>query len=618
MKITAKYPLYPYLFLIFIFLFIFNQNKNQLSFSKMIIPLLLSLGLLLALFLILKKLMNSSVKAGLSASLFAGLFFNYGRLYSFVRRPPPIRSLFWIVAAILALISASIILMALFRRLCSSGRISARQPNHPQKFIWLAGTGLFLFFLIWKILPWLYLHIFKPIHYQIIDPPWFLAAISAVFVIMLLWIWRSHYSFNLINEWLQIFSLALLSLISLQLLLGLLGSNQASYSEDTFERLPFDLAAAKQAQLPETAYPDIYYIILDGYAGEKALLDVHNFDNRPFINALQRRGFYVPAESRANYLTTYLSLSSSLNLVYLDFLSGSPGIFSTDQKIPHEMIRQHTVGKNLQQLGYTWVHFSSIWGPTADSRLANITYDPSSLDEFTYLFWWSTPLRFFLPDKERTVFIETMKKIPALAEDNHPVFVFAHLTVPHPPYLFDQDGTELSYSPFEPEQWREKEKYISQLKYLNKRVLLLVDQILENYEMQNSPRKPIIIIQGDHGTESQPGWTKQPTEARADERSLIFNAYYLPPVDLPVDNAFISDIFPAAGNYPDNYPKLYNTISPVNTFRLIFNEYFGQDYPLLPDKTYFSDYTTSSDNLTFTPYNFQEVYRQGKYVGSFS
>jgi hypothetical protein len=34
--------------------------------------------------------------------------------------------------------------------------------------------------------------------------------------------------------------------------------------------------------------------------------------------------------------------------------------------------------------------------------------------------------------------------------------------------------------------------------------------------------------------------------------------------------------------------QIYPTITPVNTFRLIFNIYFGGNYPLLEDKSYFS------------------------------
>jgi hypothetical protein len=32
--------------------------------------------------------------------------------------------------------------------------------------------------------------------------------------------------------------------------------------------------------------------------------------------------------------------------------------------------------------------------------------------------------------------------------------------------------------------------------------------------------------------------------------------------------------------------SLYKSISPVNTFRVIFNEYFGGNYELLDDRSY--------------------------------
>jgi hypothetical protein len=35
---------------------------------------------------------------------------------------------------------------------------------------------------------------------------------------------------------------------------------------------------------------------------------------------------------------------------------------------------------------------------------------------------------------------------------------------------------------------------------------------------------------------------------------------------------------------------LYPTITPVNTFRIIFNTYFGQNIPLLEDVSMYSSY----------------------------
>ena len=39
---------------------------------------------------------------------------------------------------------------------------------------------------------------------------------------------------------------------------------------------------------------------------------------------------------------------------------------------------------------------------------------------------------------------------------------------------------------------------------------------------------------------------------------------------------------------------LYATITPVNTFRVVFNNYFGTTYPLLEDKSY---HTSNMNNF---------------------
>jgi hypothetical protein len=54
---------------------------------------------------------------------------------------------------------------------------------------------------------------------------------------------------------------------------------------------------------------------------------------------------------------------------------------------------------------------------------------------------------------------------------------------------------------------------------------------------------------------------------RDNNRNANLNAYYL----------------------PKGYKDLYDSITPVNSFRIILNEYFGASYPLLPDITYESD-----------------------------
>ena len=86
-----------------------------------------------------------------------------------------------------------------------------------------------------------------------------------------------------------------------------------------------------------------------------------------------------------------------------------------------------------------------------------------------------------------------------------------------------------------------------------------IDTILAN------DKNSIIILQADHGPRLLANWEK-PDDTYWKECYSILNAYHLP------------------GNGAD---KLYNSITPVNTFRIIFNTYFGTSHKLLEDRSYF-------------------------------
>ena len=48
--------------------------------------------------------------------------------------------------------------------------------------------------------------------------------------------------------------------------------------------------------------PDIYYIILDRYANADTLSEIYKFDNEPFLDELEARGFSIAHHAWANYL----------------------------------------------------------------------------------------------------------------------------------------------------------------------------------------------------------------------------------------------------------------------------------------------------------------------------
>ena len=94
-------------------------------------------------------------------------------------------------------------------------------------------------------------------------------------------------------------------------------------------------------------------------------------------------------------------------------------------------------------------------------------------------------------------------------------------------------------------------------------------------------KPPIIIIQGDHGTASQDQMEidlSKVTNNQFHERMDILNAYYLPG--------------------KESNKLLYHDITTVNSFRIIFNNYFNAGYKILDDVSYFSQHESIFQLIT--------------------
>jgi hypothetical protein len=156
--------------------------------------------------------------------------------------------------------------------------------------------------------------------------------------------------------------------------------------------------------------------------------------------------------------------------------------------------------------------------------------------------------------------LDHITDIPAIAG---PKFAYVHLFIPHAPFVYGPDGeieTDPGYYSGDragatTEAYQLK-GYVNQVQYIDKRIVPILQTVISK-----SKNPPIIILMGDHGLENL-------------NRRTDLLAYYLP----------------KNGN-----AKLYPNISPVNSFRLIFDEYFGANYPLLPDITYIGDTLTAPD-----------------------
>ncbi len=327
--------------------------------------------------------------------------------------------------------------------------------------------------------------------------------------------------------------------------------------------------------------PNIYYIVVDAYAGQDALKKFYGYDNSEFIDYLKRKGFYVAGGSRSNYPRTSLSLASSLNMAYLKDLIPYIDTDSRDTSAPKRLIRQSEVFRSLRRRGYRIVAVSSGWADTEIDSADTYIKPAWALDEFQNAVIGMTPIPLFLDvmgspyqfaaHRKRLLF--EFDQLSRLGSVKAPFLAFAHIELPHPPFVFGADGRELNPGPEFSDldgDWlirdgkltREEyiRQYVGQLAYTNRKLKALIDSILPG-----SGARPVVILQSDHGPRSRLSW-ESPEKTDFSECMSILNAYHL----------------------PDGTEALYEDISPVNTFRVIFNRYFGTDYKILEDRSYFS------------------------------
>jgi hypothetical protein len=502
--------LHPFLIAVHPILVLLAHNIDQIKPDAAWRALLFSLIGVTVLFLLLRIILRDWHRAGVLATFYTLLFFTYGHLYQFIRGFMPFG--------------------------ISIGRHRVLLP------IWI---------LLFILGSWFIIKRFKKPQSFTMPLNIILAALLIVPIIQLI-----DFQIRSIRAWAE----------------------------------PQPLRSTQDFELPEDKpLPDIYYIILDGYAREDFLRDDFGYDNSPFLNQLEEWGFVVAQKSKSNYAQTKLSFASSLNMDYLQSLRSDIVSGNNDSSPLNPMIMQSAVRGILEEFGYKIVAYETGYNWTqiedADFYLTKRTskigqfYAQGRMNGFEAMLLQNSVLlvvtdaAIVLPDvftpkieapfqdhRERILFIlDSLKDAPSIQS---PKFVFAHLVVPHPPFVFALEGKEVvlpsQFTLTETTEIQDEVKYIegylNQLIFINNQMESVLSEILANSEVP-----PIIVVQADHG----------PGLSSASGRMAILNAYYLPGKD-----PFV----------------IYSDISPVNTFRVIFNEFFGANYPLLEDVSYFSTY----------------------------
>lgn len=356
----------------------------------------------------------------------------------------------------------------------------------------------------------------------------------------------------------------IISIVSIVVIISFLPSiisNDDNYKNDLFMEIKFE----------NLERPNIYFIILDGYANDKSLKNDFNFDNHKFLKYLKNLGFIIPEENFSNYAATVLSTNSFLNMNYLH---NQKDFSPNNDMLEKIMFSNNLVMKTFQDNNYTTIYIDGggsmrdirvsdkILCHSTDSGLLQSLIDTSFMTYIYQGFFWDSW------NEIRDCAFSELKKIQENTKT--PFFVYAHIRTPHDPYLRDIDGNFVQYDKRadELDEKTSNERYIYQLQYTNEKMIEIITKLM------SLEQKPIIIIASDHGWEQFS--SSPPTDDELVQWYSNFEAFYLPNIN--------------------NYES-YSTITPVNIFRSIFNDYFETNLEILENKAYFVNFGNNTRGL---------------------
>jgi hypothetical protein len=509
---------HPVLFALFPILFLYAHNMSELYLLQLAAPLLIAGGAAAIVWLALALAMRDARRAALVSSLFWVWFFCFGRLHA----------------------------------LAEPSRTAAL--TSPRTLAFVAGYGIVLL------------------------------VAAAVLGARRRWTARLSSALNIMA-------------------LALVAWNVVTIGAYEFQRAQVNRRVARAgginaaAQAASQVHPNIYHIVLDAYGRADVLRKIYHYDNSEFLNYLKDKGFHIARRGKANYCETVLSTAATLNLDYLDTLVAQAGLNAAGHKptdwdiLPAcRAVAHNKLFDFLRKRGYRIVTFAVAY-PPLDLRTADIYMSGASgLSEFQESILNTTPLPllFMASGRERphqpyaSQIMYIFNHLPDTTKLKPPIFVFAHILCPHPPFVFDHNGRVMA-----PEKQfnapigsrlhgaEGSTGYIEQVRFVNHKIKETVDYLLANQRWPS-----VIIIQSDHGPSARTNWW--PT-AGMDPRERLA--------------ALMACYLPGGGKV-----QFDDDLSGVNIYRMVLNRYFGANLPLLSNECYFS--------CTPRPFEFTRVTNQ--------
>jgi len=321
--------------------------------------------------------------------------------------------------------------------------------------------------------------------------------------------------------------------------------------------------------------PDIFFIIFDEYASSLSLEKHFHYNNNKLDSTLKTNNFFISSHSGSNYNSTPFSIGSTLNLDYFNRPLYLQKTITKVRMQAAQSINNSELPMYLHKNGYQILNFGLFDLKDSPSKFSGFSTNSFILPFYGETLWgrikrdilWNS-IKIFgsknIHRDDEKVFQENMKNFDLSVSElntqsNTPKFVLSHFLMPHSPYVIDSTGKRINFNYQKATIDSSINAYINQLAYTNKLIAIVSEAANKKFT-----RPRIVIIEGDHGFRD----LKISDSLGHENHFMNLNSYYF------------SD---------RNYDLLYDSISPVNSFRVILNKYFRTDLPLLKDSSILLD-----------------------------
>lgn len=265
---------------------------------------------------------------------------------------------------------------------------------------------------------------------------------------------------------------------------------------------------SRRPQEGGVASTNVYIVLLDGYPRGDTLADTFGYDNSTFLAALERREFDVPTDATSDFNETGSAI--------LSMFSGDPSVDAQGQERHREIRRRIAVAPAMAELEAAGYLMESIAPPNGHVRLGGWReWDSGNLSELEVTLLGNSVLhplaRHAVVADHRDRIVRSLEHLVELAADGarRPRIVFAHVLMPHPPFLYNDRGALqaapvcwpaecLLYSVATDRLAMDLEAYREamqrQVRWSNDRILATVDRLVAE------DADAAIILLSDHGS----------------------------------------------------------------------------------------------------------------------